>query len=441
MINNLNFKLNNVGCLSDSNMNLGKINIIGGLNSTGKSTSSKILYSFLRSNSKSRRDLVELTLTKEILSLAVDVLNFNRPSWDDDNNNYTELRDKFMNIIENLNSNLSDSHKNKDKDKKEDYYNIIDSFNEIKRIYKDELTIKEDYKNILEKSFSDVEKLVNIYEENGDELFKTLFNQLIKREFGKNLSQLNYVEFSGKFNNNDFKYKVNIKDSDFDLNGWFNLEDVFYIDSFSIFDGMSKGGLQYTEHIQHIFKSLNDDLSNDWADEILNDDIIELENKIMEITGGTFSYDENNIIFTSSNQEFLMKNTSSGIKQIGIIQMLLNTRKLKENSFLIIDEPEVNLHPEWQIKFAEIITLLARDLNVSIYINSHSPLFIEAIRTYSEKYALLDETNFYLTCPSEDKGKFDIMYIDTNDLNIIYSTLGKPYEILSMISIENEFDI
>ena len=42
-----------------------------------------------------------------------------------------------------------------------------------------------------------------------------------------------------------------------------------------------------------------------------------------------------------------MGNTASGIKQIGVVQLLLSNRKLQENSVLIIDEPEVNLHPEW----------------------------------------------------------------------------------------------
>ena len=135
-----------------------------------------------------------------------------------------------------------------------------------------------------------------------------------------------------------------------------------------------------------------------------------------------------------------MKNTSSGIKQIGLIQMLLNTRQLRENSFLIIDEPEVNLHPKWQIKFAEILTLLANDLNITVYINTHSPLFIEAMRTFSEQQDLLGETNFYLTYESEEnEGKYDIKYVPTEDLNTIYNSLGKPYETLSEISIENQF--
>ena len=69
----------------------------------------------------------------------------------------------------------------------------------------------------------------------------------------------------------------------------------------------------------------------------------------------------------------------------------------KVGDILIIDEPEVNLHPEWQVKFAEILVLIASELNVSLYINTHSPMFIEAITLYSEFYDLLDETNVYLT--------------------------------------------
>ena len=161
----------------------------------------------------------------------------------------------------------------------------------------------------------------------------------------------------------------------------------------------------------------------------------------MEITGGRFVKNDKNIMFISSEKEFLMKNTSSGIKQLGIIQMLLNNRKLSENSFLIMDEPEVNLHPEWQVKFAKVITLLAKELNITIYINTHSPLFIEAMRTFSKKYGMLDDTNFYLTYESDIENKFDFEKISSDELNIIYNTLGKPYELLSKINIETDFGI
>ena len=432
MLNEINLELNNFGCISNANINLGKINIVGGLNSTGKSTCSKILYSLLRSNSKSRKLLSEDTLVPEVLQLGLLLINFSNTALED-NEDERKVRDEIKELIDEITSNLKEnSHPND--------FSIIDYFNKLNNIYK-QLNIKEDYKSIIDKSFSNVQKLVDVYNEDGDELFKTLMNQLIKREFGKDINEYKEVYFFGKYNNQSFNYSLNIADSKFDTEGSLLIEDVFYFDSFSALDIVSRGGLQNTEHINHIFQSLDDDESNDWGDEIRNDNIIEIEKKIMEITGGRFVKDDKNIIFLSSEKEFLMKNTSSGIKQLGIIQLLLNNRKLNENSFLIIDEPEVNLHPEWQVKFAEIITLLAKELNICIYINTHSPLFIEAMKTFAKKNDMLTDTNFYLTYPSDVENKYDIEKINSDDLNIIYNTLGRPYELLSEININTEFGL
>ena len=430
MINEFEIKINDFGLISNADIKIGRVNVVGGLNSTGKSTASKLLYALLRSNSKTRNQLALASLVGDVLELAFELLSFTRANRDNDDD---DARDEIKKIIDEMKGKMEDNVSPEE-------FGILDFFEGLKTIY-NKSNFKKDYKKILDNSFDDVQKLVDIYEEDGDELFKSVLNQLIKREFGKDIDELNNVSFVGKFNNQPFNYDIDIPNSKFDLNGWFIVEDVFYFDSFSAFDLISRGGLQNTEHISHIYNSLDDDESSDWGDEILNEHIIEIENKIMDITGGRFEKDDKNVIFKSSGKEFLMKNTSSGIKQLGIIQMLLNTRKLNQNSFLIIDEPEVNLHPEWQVKFAEIIVLLAKELNVNIYINSHSPLFIEAMRTYSETHDLLDETNFYLSYASETLGKYNIKHIPNSDLNIIYNSLGKPYELLTELSIENEFGL
>lgn len=407
MIRDFNFQLKNVGIINDAEINLGRINIVAGDNSTGKSVSSKILYSFLRSNSKSRKEIIKNDLNNQIFDLAMDLF-----SYDLDEESIGELKEFISSDFAKM--------------------DVVDSFNSINEIY-----LKNSIKT---NDLANVSKLIDIYLNNGSHLSNAILNYIIGREFGKTLSKSSEVSFSGLFNNNSFEYKGHLKNSGIENNGKLIVENIFYLDSFSFFDLLSNGGLQNTEHVEHIINSIKDDESNLWADEINNENIIELEDKIFDIIGGNFILNDNNIIFNDSGQEFLMKNTASGVKQIGIIQMLLNTRKLRENSFLIIDEIEVNLHPKWIIKLAEIITLLASELNITVYINTHSPLFIEAIRTYSEKLDLLDETNFYLTYPSKEvKNKFDIKYVPTEDLNIIFYSLGEPYEILSKISINNQF--
>ena len=160
--------------------------------------------------------------------------------------------------------------------------------------------------------------------------------------------------------------------------------------------------------------------------------------KLISLLGGFIYYnnEKDEFFFKKGNEDYPMNNTASGVKQLGIIQMLLSNRKLTEHSFLIMDEPEVNLHPEWQVEFAEIIVLMIKELNISIFINTHSPQFIEALEVYSAKYELSDETTFYLSKESES-GKFDFKEILRDDLVILYNNLGNPYNTINKIRAEN----
>ena len=62
----------------------------------------------------------------------------------------------------------------------------------------------------------------------------------------------------------------------------------------------------------------------------------------------------------------------------------------------ILDEPEIHLHPEWQLLFAELIVLLQKEFDVHILLNSHSPYFLNAIEVYSAKYGIDDRCKYYL---------------------------------------------
>ena len=142
-------------------------------------------------------------------------------------------------------------------------------------------------------------------------------------------------------------------------------------------------------------------------------------------------------VFYRNDVPFNMKNSSSGSKQIGSIQMLLDNKQLCENDFLIIDEPEVNLHPEWQIEFAELIVKLVKDLNITVYINSHSPQFIEALEVFSVKYEIDDNTHFYMTVKNEDNDKFDFKEIYYSNISEFYKALAKPYNTINEIRLGN----
>ncbi len=67
-------------------------------------------------------------------------------------------------------------------------------------------------------------------------------------------------------------------------------------------------------------------------------------------------------------------NASSSIKQLAPLLLFLRYRAA-ENQLLIIDEPEMNLHPESQAKLLEALAVLV-NLGVKVLITTHSPYFL-----------------------------------------------------------------
>ena len=92
----------------------------------------------------------------------------------------------------------------------------------------------------------------------------------------------------------------------------------------------------------------------------------------------------------------MIGNLSTGVKSFAVLLRLLDNGYINENSCIILDEPEVHLHPKWQLKYAELLVMLQEQLDLHVLINSHSPYFISAIEEYSKEYNIQDKCNYYL---------------------------------------------
>ena len=227
-----------------------------------------------------------------------------------------------------------------------------------------------------------------------------------------------------------------------------SIDGVYYVDNVSIFDAYQKE-ISFNKRLLHMDELIGDIYGDTYVYD-LNEEFKNIMNKIEKIIKGR--YDQKYPIFVTDKQNDAMSfiksykknletyntSTPSGIKQIGIIQLLLLNNKLKKGSYLIIDEPEVNLHPEWQFKFAEILVLLAKELDITIYLNSHSPMFIEAIEVLTMYYDLENETNFYLT-EKQDNDKYNFVKIDYDNLFELYDNLAKPYDAIEVYRLKAEY--
>ena len=123
-----------------------------------------------------------------------------------------------------------------------------------------------------------------------------------------------------------------------------------------------------------------------------------------------------------------VRNLSTGLKTFVILKMLLVNGEIGQNGTLILDEPEIHLHPEWQLLFAELIVLIQKEFGVHVLLNTHSPYFLNAIEVYSKKYGVEEQCRYYLSDLNEEG---DACLKDvTGDTEQIYRKLAQPLQAL-----------
>ena len=424
-------EINNFGPISHADIHINKLNIVGGKNSTGKSTVSKLLYCFLRANSFDRQKLIMSSLNNQISRFDS---RLNRLRQYDKNNRFFRNEIKTYDL-NNLDLNMAIEYYGFLKSEfAELFYNGYDSYN--KNVQK---SIEDSYKLI-----EIIEDLINIILEDSYDLYFSMIKMLLDSEFDlsfKNSDNKVPEDEINDFKSNSFariygedlEYLIDFENEFLAANGLIDLERIYFIDSLSIFDAFVLVNSE-TEHNKNLKSALFEEINEpDVFDDIIYKDTLNIEKKLNDILNGKMHFDKKGLNYIEDGDEISMKNTSSGIKQLAILQLLLEKRKLTPNSFLILDEPEVHLHPKWQIDFAAILVLIAKELDVSIHINTHSPMFIEALYTFSEYYDFEDFTNYYLSEVSDNGNKFNFTQIDSYELYKIYDNLGEPYDELDSI--------
>ena len=128
-------------------------------------------------------------------------------------------------------------------------------------------------------------------------------------------------------------------------------------------------------------------------------------------------------------------NLSAGLKTFAILKMLLQNGGLERNGLLILDEPEIHLHPQWQLLFAEIIVLLQKEFDLRILMNTHSPYFLRALQVYAAKYSRAKQCRYYL---SELDGDLANIVDVTDCVDKVYAKLAEPFQKLEDERAEND---
>ena len=112
-----------------------------------------------------------------------------------------------------------------------------------------------------------------------------------------------------------------------------------------------------------------------------------------------------------------------------MLQTAFSHGAIQDQDVLILDEPEIHLHPNWQIKYAELVVLLQKAFNLTVLLTTHSPDFAQAIRLYSQKHGLSGELNAYISKEQED-GTVTMDLVPQDDWDKLFDNFANSFDTL-----------
>lgn len=413
--------INNIGKLKNAEVVIDGITVITGENDTGKSTVGKVLWSvfnsFFEIKKQIRTDkissiLEELRRVSSIQDIRNNLVHSSIVEYDLDLNDFLKQLEKKLEVLNDVRD-LDDESK-------------------------DEL------KDTLEK----IKKRINLSD---DEIMKKITQINFNKEFNSQINNLNFLEEG----NIDLKIKnknINliISDDKIQIKDFFSLyENVMLLDNPRIIDNLAENIILSANKIFSIIENLHNsklismlrnDKSSTATDNILNEEkLFKIEEKLNKIVDGKFLKKDFGVYFyrNKSGKEINVKNLSTGFKVFSIIKLLIQNNQLRENGTIILDEPEIHLHPEWQLKFAELIVLLQKEFGMHILLTTHSPYFVSAIEVFSEKYKVDDKCKYYV---AENNGNSSVIRDITGNTREIYKKMARPLQDLENIRYDSDFD-
>ena len=406
--------IKNIGKLKNAEVEINGITVITGENNTGKSTVSKVLWSVF--------------------------------------NGFYKIDEKVYN------EKVSELRKIVDKLMKENGYDrITDNFKDFFGIFDrtEEKIAVELLKNNRSYSEKEIKSIINTYKENleiGDisnlvdeindtlkisdkEIIKVIVSRVMNKEFH---NQINTVFCKEK--RNIGKINLEIKDRSIDLkvenneisdiqNYFLINKETVYIDNPFILDSYD---YEEENHQTHLANNIFSENENSAISEIkVKKKLNNIYKKLNSVLSGEILENKNSkFVYRKNGEDIDLKNLSTGLKTFAIIKMLLQNGTLEENGTIILDEPEIHLHPQWQLLFAELIVLLQKEFGMHILLTTHSPYFLNAIEVFSEKYKINEKCKYYI---AENDANGSIIKDMTGNTRKIYRKLARPIQDLENI--------
>lgn len=416
--------LKNIGKIGTASVEINGITVIAGENNTGKSTVGRALFAVFNSFCNVQKQ-IENERVDSIENL-LDRMYMNGSSRFMRVANTNEIAKTIVAHIDSYRqAELSNMQKN-----------IMDLL-----VQYDEGKIESFDENTIAETVSRIKDVLNV---SGMDFLKSVLERKLDAEFNEQVCNI----FSG----DDGEIQLQIKDTrimvSVENEGAVDIRnpddvslhtEVVYIDDPFVLDDSSifyrRIPSASTDHRYHLRKKLfwPDTEANVFDEIIAKDKLNSIYEKISSVCSGDIIRNKRSVLGyqrKGSDKVLNVRNLSTGLKTFVILKMLLTSGAIEHNGTIILDEPEIHLHPEWQLLFAELIVLIQKEFGVHVLLNTHSPYFLNAIEVYTVKYGVDDKCKYYLAFSKDDISNIEDV---TDNIEAIYSKLARPLQ-----DLENE---
>lgn len=413
--------INNIGKLKSSEVVIDGITVITGENDTGKSTVGKVLWSvfngFYEIDEKVYNEKVS-----ELEKIIDEIIKENVYK------NLSTDYNSFFEIFNSTGKKIAIEFLKENKNYSEDEIKIIINN------YKKDLKIEN-----ISKFVQEINETLKISDK---EIIKVIVSRIMNKEFH---NQINAVFSKEKMNIGEISLKIKDKEIDLkienneilDVQNYFLInKETMYIDNPFILDSYD---FEDENHQTHLATNVFSENENSVISEIkVKKKLNNIYQKLNSVLSGEILENKNSkFVYRKNGEDIDLKNLSTGLKTFAIIKMLLQNGTLEENGTIILDEPEIHLHPEWQLKFAELIVLLQREFGMHILLTTHSPYFLNAIEVFSERHKIDDKCKYYV---AENEGNSSVIKDVTGNTREIYRKLARPIQDLENIRYSSDLD-
>lgn len=406
-------QVKNLGAVKDATIDLSKkLNVFCGRNSTGKTYMAYILYAITSLENKSFGETFDQKYIDDLIENdEVEIpLNISRmfKFKIEENNKLKPNLWKLFSIPESSSDDYFSKTEIKFKEKEEEFTN------RIKNIQFNELIKFHTYTLRVEKSKPDSVKITLSEETIKNEEFvryldiafmSMLYSKLIYYPIMS--SSIFPVERNSIFT---FSKELSIKNNErYDL-----IKQLSTSKDYNRFDLLFKTTNRYPQPIRDCLKVADDLDAIKKTNSVYYDFATTIEKELLD--GKVIITKEGNVEFssnrTSKKKTLSFHQSSSIVKTLaGLVIYLKYTAQ--KNDLVIIDEPELNLHPDNQIKITRIISqLMNKGLN--FIISTHSDYILREINNL----IMLSSKEKSSTLIKEKYGFKEDEFINKNDINV-----------------------